>query len=306
MKKIGILHGKERSFPEAFCAAVNARDEGAIAEPCRLEGARHDMGRQYDVIVDRISHEVPFYSLYLKHAALLGTVVINNPYWRLADDKYLGTCIVDRLGIAVPKTLILPQREYVDDISPESLTNLGLVNWEGICAWAGLPLYIKPATGGGWKSVARCETQEDLLRSYNESGDLVMMVQENIEWEAYSRLLVIGRTDVWVAPWDPTLPHHQRYSHAGFEFSDALKSTMIEQALSLNQTLGYDMNTVEFAIKDGVPYAIDFTNTAPDFDRASLTEEAFEWVVEKMADLALARTADGAAEEVPLRWQELL
>ena len=57
--------------------------------------------------------------------------------------------------------------------------------------------------------------------------------------------------------------------------------------IKLNQALGYDMNTTEFAIKDGVPYAIDFTNPAPDFEVTSLTDAYFPWVVNKMADLCI-------------------
>ena len=306
MKKIGILHGRERSFPEAFCAAVNARNAGAIAEPCQLEGARMDMPKEYDVIVDRISHEVPFYQMYLKQAALLGTQVINNPFWRLADDKYFGTALVKRLGLAVPRTVILPQKEYIEDINEESLSNLRLVDWEGVISYVGLPCYIKPATGGGWKSVSRCDSLEDLIHNYDQSGQLVMMVQEGIEWEAYARLLCIGRKHIRIAPWDPTLPHHERYSKANFDYSEELHALMVEQALQLNGALGYDMNTVEFAIKDGVPYAIDFTNTSPDFDRTSLREADFDWVVEKMCDLAFELAFDDPPSEVPARWSELL
>ncbi|NRA98030.1 MAG: hypothetical protein HRU14_17675, partial [Planctomycetes bacterium] len=132
MKRIGVLFGQERTFPEAFCHAVNARDTGATAEPVEIEALRHDSERPYDVIVDRISHEVPYYQMFLKQCALLGTRVINNPFWRIADDKYFGTVLAARLGVAVPKTLLLPQREYVADIKPESLTSLRLVDWEKI------------------------------------------------------------------------------------------------------------------------------------------------------------------------------
>ena len=306
MKKIGILHGRERTFPEAFCAAVNARGAGVVAEPCALDVARIDRLPDYDVIIDRISHEVPFYAMHLKQAALEGCAVVNNPFWRLADDKYLGTCLAHKLGIAVPRTLILPQHSYVEDITPESLTNLRLVDWEEVGRWLGWPVYIKPATGGGWKSVSRCSSVEELIACYDRSGTLVMMVQEEIRWEAYARLLCIGREHVWTAPWDPTLPHHERYQGASFTFDDEVRARMEAQAVQLNEALGYDMNTVEFAIRDGVPYAIDFTNTSPDFDRNSLTAEAFEWVVEKMADLALRLALDGGPRPTPRRWQDLL
>ncbi|MAG58896.1 MAG: hypothetical protein CMJ83_21630 [Planctomycetes bacterium] len=306
MKTIGILYGQERTFPEAFCTAVNARDAGCHAEPVTIDAIRHDMDRRYDVIVDRISHEVPYYQTLLKQCSLQGTAVINNPFWRMADDKYFGTVLISKLGIAVPRTVLLPQREYIDDIKPESLTNLRLVDWEAVGAYVGYPCYLKPATGGGWKSVSRCDSVDQLLQAYNDSGQLVMMLQEGIEWTAYARLLCIGKEDILIAPWDPMLPHHQRYTEASFSYGADLETKMIEQAQILNRALGYDMNTVEFAIRDGVPYAIDFTNTAPDFDQHSLTEAHFDWVVEKMSDVAIRRAQEDNPSPTAPTWKELL
>jgi len=306
-KRIGILHGRERTFPEAFVAEINARGGDCTASPCRIDAGKHDMTREYDVIVDRISHEVPFYQTYLKQAAINGTRVINNPFFKLADDKYFGTCLAAKLGIAVPKSVALPQKEYVSDISPESLTNLDWLNWEAVGAWVGYPCYIKPANGGGWKSVYKCENLDELLHWYNRSGQQVMLLQEGIQWESYARLICIGKENIRIAPWNPSLPHHERYTKASFSYPKELETKMVEQGRILNRALGYDMNTVEFAIRDGVPYAIDFMNTAPDFDRNSLTGENFDWVVKAMADLAIARATDETAEKVtPPRWDELL
>jgi hypothetical protein len=235
--------------------------------------------------------------------------VINSPFWRIADDKYFGTCLAARLGIAVPRTVLLPQQEYLDDITPESLTNLRLVDWERVGAYVGYPCFLKPASGGGWKNVSKCVDLEKLLAAYNESKQLVMMLQEGIQWEAYARLVVIGRTEVLVAPWDPLKPHHERYTKASFNYSKELETRMVDQALALNIALGYDMNTVEFAIRDGIPYAIDFTNTAPDFDANSLTEQHFRWVVQKMADLAIKRAHENSTsptEAAGPNWKSLI
>ena len=308
MKRVGIMHGRERSFPEAFCAEINSRNAGVHAESLGVDAIHHLMDRPYDVIVDRISHEVPFFQIYLKHCTLLGTSVINNPFWRIADDKYFGTVLAARLGIAVPRTYLLPQREYVKDITPESLSNLRLVDWEQVGQQVGYPCFIKPSSGGGWKSVSKCDDLNELLNAYNESGELVMMLQEGITWEAYARLIVIGKDEVLIAPWDPSKPHHERYAAADFSYSPELEELMKQQARVLNRALGYDMNTVEFAIRDGVPYAIDFTNTAPDFDAASLTGPHFQWVVEKMADLAIVRAlaAPEGEPSVNADWKSFL
>jgi hypothetical protein len=88
MKKIGILHGQERTFPQAFVERVNSKNaEGIYAEPVRIDKVAQGVATEYAVIIDRISQDVPFYRAYLKNAALCGTAVINNPFWWSADEK---------------------------------------------------------------------------------------------------------------------------------------------------------------------------------------------------------------------------
>src|SRR3990170_2916794 len=133
-RKIGLLVGRDESFPAAFIEHVNRRaPEGITAELCRLGGTRLDDPRQYAVIIDRISHEVPYYRAFLKYAALAGSVVINNPFWWSADEKFFGTAMMARLGVAVPRTVVLPSKGYIEDITPESLRNLRYpIPWEQI------------------------------------------------------------------------------------------------------------------------------------------------------------------------------
>src|SRR4029077_13505321 len=124
MRRIGVLRGRENSFPDAFVAAVNAMDRGVQAEFVQLGGTKLNEPVPFRVILDRMSHEVPYYSVYLKMAALQGTYCINNVFWRSADDKFFGYAIAEHLGIASPKTVVLPNRECVPDVTSESLRNL--------------------------------------------------------------------------------------------------------------------------------------------------------------------------------------
>jgi glutathione synthase/RimK-type ligase-like ATP-grasp enzyme len=306
MKKIGVMVGRERSFPDAFIAEVNRRSAKTTvtAEYVRTGATVCGSPPAYAVILDRISHEVPYYQVYLKHAALHGVHVVNNPFWKLADDKFFGTALATRLGVPVPRSVALPNREYIRDITPDSLRSLELVDWEGVLRTTGVPAYIKPLFGGGWKSVSRVGSVEELLHAYNESGQLTMIVQEGIQWSAYVRCIVIGGEHVYPHLWDPTLPHHERYRGAKFEIPPALMASIVEMSKKLCRALGYDMNTCEFAVRDGVPYAIDFMNAAPDLDKASLTDEAFDWAVRTMAD-----TLIGLADKkprLPEQWGKLM
>src|SRR5215211_3869028 len=122
--KIGLLVGREGTFPQALINEINNRDRGITAEYVKLGGVRMAEQCPYDVIVDRISHEIPFYRAYLKSAVLTGTKVINNPFWWTADDKFFNYSLATLMGIAVPRTILLPQKDYKEGVVSESLRNL--------------------------------------------------------------------------------------------------------------------------------------------------------------------------------------
>lgn len=308
-KKIGLLTGRERSFPEALIAAVARRDAGVVAEYAKVDATFIDRPLPYDVLIDRISHEVTCYQPVLKQAALFGTRVINNPFWRIADDKFFNTALAARLGVAVPKTVVLPSKSYGPDTSNETLHNLAYpVGWEQVARELGFPMYLKPHWGGGWRDVHKVGSMDELFAGFDRTGRLTMIAQEGIEWSQYVRCLVIGREHVRPALWDPRKSHFDRYTDAAAHMpplSPALEERVIRDARTLCRALGYDMNTVEFAIRDGVPYAIDFMNSAPDFDISSLGEEHFAWVVEEMADLVV-KLALAPARGDALAWGALL
>lgn len=286
VKRVGLIVGREWSFPPAFIDEVNRRDEGVVAEYAKLGGTRMDEPVPYDVLIDRISHEVPYYRSYLKHAALHGAHVINNPFMWTADDKFFEASLATQLGVASPKTIVLPNKEYVPGIKhDESLRNLVYpMNWQGIVDYIGMPCVLKDALGGGWRDVYICRSLDELIYNYDQSGLLTMVVQEFIEWDGYVRCMCLGREHVLPMKYDP---RERRYIVEHAHLSPELGKRIVEDSLTLVRALGYDMNTVEWAIRDGVPYAIDFMNPAPDMDVNSLTPMYFDWVLKHMADLAI-------------------
>lgn len=305
MKKIGILHGKERSFPEAFVERVNSKQlSGIVAEPVRIDKAMQGEPSGYAVIIDRISQDVPFYRTWLKNAALTGTAVINNPFWWSADDKYFNNCLMTKIGVPVPKTAIIPSRELPDDTSNESFSNLAYpLDWDTIFAYTGFPAYMKPFAGGGWKHVYKLRSKEEFFQRHSETGQLVMLLQEEIVFEEYYRCYCIGGKYVRIMPYEPRNPFHLRYV-ADFSPSEERLREMKEIVLKINKYLGYDFNTVELAVRDGVPYAIDFCNPAPDAERTSVGEENFEWVVETSARFAIEKALSSVEGEENLTWGE--
>lgn len=305
MKKIGILFGKERSFPMAFIERINSKGiEGIVAEPVQIDKVMQGEPTGYAVIVDRISQDVPFYRAYLKNAALTGTAVINNPFWWSADEKFFNNCLATKIGVPVPKTVILPSRDLPVDTSNESFSNLSYpLDWEGIFKYVGFPAYMKPFAGGGWKNVYKLESLDEFFEKHNETGELVMLLQEEIVFTEYYRCYCIGRKHVRIMPYEPRNPHHLRYV-ADFSPSPERLRQMEDIVLRINQYLGYDFNTVELAVRDGVPYAIDFCNPAPDADINSVGQENFDWVVETAANYAIERALENKEQADNLSWGE--
>ena len=307
MKKIGILYGRERSFPMAVIEKINSRAiEEITAEPVRIEKVLQGEKAGYAVIIDRISQDVPFFRTYLKNAALMGTAVINNPFWWSADEKFFNNCLMTQIGIPVPKTAILPSYQLPTDTTNDSFTNLAYpLNWEEIFAYVGFPAYMKPFAGGGWKNVYRLNSAEEFYQKHTETGQLVMMLQEEIVFEEYYRCYCIGNKYVRIMPYEPRNPFHMRYS-AEFQPTEEKLKQMEEIVLHINHYLGYDFNTVELALRDGIPYAIDFCNPAPDADRDSVGEENFEWVVETTANYAIERAMAQKDDIDNLTWGEYI
>ena len=307
MKKIGILFGMENTFPNAFIERVNSKGEdGIVAEAVTIDKVIQAAPNEYAVIIDRISQDVPFYRAFLKNAALSGTAVINNPFWWSADEKFFNNALAEKIGIPVPKTVLLPSKQRPDNTTETSFRNLAFpMAWEEIFQYVGFPAYMKPHDGGGWKSVYRVVNPQDMWIKHEETGQLVMMLQEEIVFDDYVRCYCIGQKDVLVMPYEPRNPHHLRYAadlKAQGEEREKLLETIKDYTLKLNIALGYDFNTVEFAVRNGIPYAIDFCNPAPDADIYSVGPDNFEWVVEAAANMAIKRAKNQVAGQINLTW----
>lgn len=295
--KVGLLVGRARTFPEALMAQVAGRRPDVEIGHAQIDATLHDQPLGYDVIVDLVSHDVPCYQPVLKQAVLFGTRVINDPFRRIAYDKFFNVALARRMGVHVPRTVLLPSRAYVEDVSTESLTNLVYpLDWNRIADELGFPMYLKPHWGGGWRDVRRVNSLPELLAAYNNTGRQTMIAQEGLAWEQYVRCIVIGRDEVLPGLWDParrtTLESYSHGAQIMPPLSESLREQVVTESRRLCQALDCDINTVEWAIRDGAPYAINFMNLAPDFELPALGESNFRWVVEKMADLVIALAED--------------
>ncbi len=289
MALIGVLYGMEDSFPPALVDRINSMQvEDIRAEHVKIGGIVMAEPARYDVIIDRISHDIPFYRAFLKNAALTGTRIINNPFWWSADDKFFNYSLANKMGVAVPRTVLLPHKEHPPHTTWRSMRNLQFpLDWESIFSYVGFPAFLKPHDGGGWKDVYKVDNRDEFFRAYDESRDLCMTLQAAVHFEEYFRCYVVGQSSVHIMRYDPGQPFHLRYVPGNPAPEQALGERITRDALMLCRALGYDLNTVEFAVEHGIPYAIDFMNPAPDAGLDSVGPQNFEWILSAVSELAI-------------------
>jgi hypothetical protein len=306
MKKIGLLFGMEQSFPPALVHEINNRHAGVSAEFVRIGGVTLETLFDYDVILDRISQDVPYYRAMLKLAALKGVRVVNNPFWWSADDKFFNYALAQSVHIPVPKTVLLPSKNHPPDTTAESFRNLVYpLNWQELFDYVGFPAYLKPFDGGGWKHVYKVESVDEFFEAYNETEDIVMTLQEGIDFTEYYRCYCIGKKYVRIMPYEPRNPHHLRYQ-AEFSPSPAMLARLEELCIQICTMLSYDFNTIEFAVRDGIPYAIDYMNPAPDAERTSVQEDNFEWVLSTTASYLIELAQQGRKMPQEYAWSSFI
>jgi len=305
-KVIGILCGQERAFPNRFITDINEKygSQGVRAEYCVISPPEVGQLCKYDVIVDRISHEVPYYRTYLKHAALQGVLIANNPMsWTSQDDKFFAYRLANMAGVVTPRTVLLPQKEYMEGVEPKTLHNMTHpVEWERLLEYVGVPAIVKPNSGGGGKHVYKVESVRQLLEGFARTGQMNMILQEFIDFDKFVRCVCIGRDQILTLRYDPKHPNFFKRYHVDSDYLQGeLRTRVTRDSIALNKILAYDMNSVEFAIKDDIPYAIDFTNPAPDMDRASVQPANFEIIVEWMEKFMVKVALEGrkTADELP-------
>jgi hypothetical protein len=308
LKKIGVLFGMENTFPGALVDKINSMElEGIRAEFVHVGGVPMAAPSGYAVIVDRISHDLPFYRSYLKNAMLTGTQVINNPFWWSADDKFFNYALASKLGVAVPRTVLLPHKHFPPQINARSLRNLQYpLDWDGIFEYVGFPAFLKPHDGGGWRDVFHVHNPHEFFAAYDRTRDLCMTLQAAVDFQEYFRCYVVGQSQVRIMPYDPRRPHERRYVLDPPAYDQKLLKKVEKDALTICKALGYDLNTVEFAVEKGIPYAIDFMNPAPDADLHSVGKESFEWIVDAVAKLAVKKAQSADKVHPQMNWAPLL
>jgi glutathione synthase/RimK-type ligase-like ATP-grasp enzyme len=295
MARIGCLAGRDRAFTDAFIERINAAGAHQ-ADYLTLGGVRMAEPSPYAVIVDRLSHAVPFYQSALKNAAVMGCHVLNDPFWQLAADRFLDTSLVLSLGIRAPRTVLLPNRTHIEGVVPESLRNRAEpLDWEGAMAWVGFPMILRAHWGAGARKAFLIHTPEELAARWEQSGTGQYILQEWLTGANYVYCLVVGDEALTI-----TRPLRRPPDGSAGDTTPADK--VAQDAVALSRALGYTLNAVEFAVRDGEVYATDWLNHCPPIDPTALTAGEFDWAVDRTAALA-GRLAEAPAPRY--RWDRV-
>ncbi len=228
---------------------------------------------RYDVLLDRLT---PWYHTsreWIKKAVVHDDLyVLNNPFTLQSMEKHTSYAAMARLGLPVPRTVLLPPKEY--DHQPDLQTTLTSYarhfDLGEVGRQVGYPCYMKPFDGGAWRGVSRIENEDDLRHSYEQSGRQIMHLQAAVEpFDLFVRALAVG-PQVNIIKYDPAAPLHDRYKVDFDIVSPEEGSLLTDMALTINSFFGWDFNSCEGLRKDGVFYPIDFANACPDSQVTSL------------------------------------
>ncbi len=270
-----------------------------------LEPFRLTQPSKYDLVIDRLTHWYHLSREWIKKAVLLdGLYVFNNPWSVQSMQKHTSYCAMLRLGMPIPDTWMIPPKAY--EHQPDLQTTLEryakLFDLGEVGSKLGYPSYMKPYDGGGWVGVTRIDSEKQLRDSYEASGKLMMHLQKGVDpYEHFVRLLGLG-PQVKMIRYDPTRPLHQRYLKDENFLSKQDVSLLEDVVLTINTFFGWDFNSCETLLKDGVWYPIDFANPCPDSQITSLHVH-FPWVVKAKLRWSLFCAATRRPMPINLDWK---
>ena len=288
---IGLSLGADLCWPLCFEHLLRRLD---LAIPWQGEEVRVAVERvtiepfdlqqrtKYTVVLDRLTHWYYTSREWIKKAVILDDVyVLNNPWAVQSMEKHTTYAAMLRLGMPIPKTWMVPPKEY-DQSNPDldvtlrryaKLFDLGKVGGE-----VGYPLFMKPYDGGAWRGVSKIDDEEKLRAAYEESGKNVMHLQAAVvPFDLFVRAIGMG-PQVNVVKYDPAAPLHDRYRMEAPPISAEERSWLVDTCLTINTFFGWDFNSCESLRKDGTFHPIDFANACPDSQVTSLHFH-FPWLV---------------------------
>jgi hypothetical protein len=290
---IGMLLGTEDDWPSAFeqlvkrcdlrideCGRTHAFDTERITiEPFDLRASpRHAL------VIDRLAHWYYVPREWLKKVALMDDVYLfNSPFTFQAMEKHAAYCAMIRLGLKVPETWMIPQKQPPDNPRfPYTARRYNRqFDLDQVARQVGYPLFMKPFDGGAWVGVTRVKDQQELERRYDESGKRLMHLQASVEnFDVFVRTLSIG-AETMVMRFEPDRPMHDRYQVAHGFLTAETGEEVVTIGRLVNAFFRWEFNSCETLVKGGEVHPIDYANASPDVAITSL-HYYFPWAIKTL------------------------
>jgi len=313
-RKIGLSLGADDCWPLCYEDILEELDlvlriggETVRFEVERLGIAPFSLSRpvKYDLVIDRLTHWYSTSREWIKKAVSMdGLYVFNNPWSVQSMEKQTSYCAMTRLGLPIPETWLLPPKEYEDqpDLQATLERYASLFDLAAVGEAVGYPCFMKPYDGGGWVGVTKIENAEELTEAYDKSGKFVMHLQAGVEpYEEFVRCVGLG-PQVRAVRYDPSQPLHLRYQKDRDFLSPEDASLLEDITLTINSFFGWDFNSCESLLKDGVWQPIDFANPCPDSQVTSLHVH-FPWLIKSKLRWSLFCAATKRPMRINLDWQ---
>jgi hypothetical protein len=313
-RRIGLSLGADVCWPACFEGIVRKLDpqvrvgrQRVRFEVSRLtiDPFRLDDPSKYDLVIDRLTHWYHLSREWIKKAVILdGVYVFNNPWSVQSNEKHTTYCAMMRLGLPIPRTWLIPPKEY--EAKPDlqvtleryaKYFDLGALGQD-----LGYPCFMKPFDGGGWVGVNKVDDEAGLRDTYEKSGRFVMHLQAGVHpFESFVRCVGVGPQTRPIL-YEPSNPLHERYlSDEGF-LAPEDEAFLRDMTLTINAFFGWDFNSCETLLKDGVWHPIDFANPCPDSQVTSLHVH-FPWLVKAKIRWALFCAATKKPMRLNQEWQ---
>lgn len=288
--KLSLPQGKDRCKFEVERLTIEPFN---LSQPCK-----------YDVVLDRLTHWYYPSREWIKKAILMNDLyVLNNPWTIQSMEKQTSYCAMMRLGMPIPDTWLIPPKSYDEsaDLEHTLKSYAKLFDLEEIGKTLGYPLFMKPYDGGGWRGVNRIEDGKMLLDTYEQSGKMLMHLQQGVNpFEAFVRCIGLG-PQVNLVDYDPSAPLHGRYCEGEPKLDEEVKQLLRDITLVINAFFLWDFNSCEALLKDGVWHPIDFANPCPDSQVTSLHWH-FPWVIKAKIRWSLFCAYTGRKAQMNPNW----
>lgn len=316
-RKIGLSLGADLCWPASYeeilkrlklDVPVGADTVQLFTERVRPEPFDLQYRPDYDLVIDRITHWFMLTREWVKKITLMdGVYVLNNPWSIQANEKHTTYCAMMRLGFPIPKTWMLPQKEYKDegDVMVTVRRYNKLFKLEDAAEAVGYPAFLKPYDGGGWVGVTRVKNAADLHKAYDASGSRVQHLQAGVEgWDLFIRSIGVG-PQVNVVKYNPDAPLHARYV-VDFNYLNANEWKLATQICRvINAFFNWDFNSCEMLRSGGTFYPIDFANACPDSQVTSLHFH-FPWLVKALLRWSIFCAVTKRPVKLNMDWDRFL